>query len=284
MRLEHKRQSGFTLIELTLSIAFLGTLLLMSSAIIVQSISIYNKGVALKQINQAGRSLVEDINRVSAGGFQVMLSDNGTAGYLCIKDTNIWRSYTWNSVRQGVGGTTTVGPKQFTYDGQAVSLARSNDTVNGSSNCNLPTGSDLALNTSQVTPMLTSQVRILSVDITSPDSTDATLAGLRKVAFWFGTYDESGAVQGMSPVFDGATHTWMCQGGKLGDFCAVSKFETVLYTANQETTIGLSPAIRSLLVAGETKASLFRQTGLDYFANSQTAVLSRGITRGDSER
>lgn len=284
MSVENKRQSGFTLIELTLSIAFLGTLLLMSSAIIVQSISIYNKGVALKQINQAGRSLVEDINRVSAGGFQVMLSDNGTAGYLCIKDTNIWRSYTWNSVSQGVGGTTTVDPKRFTYDGQPVSLARSNDTVNGSSNCNLPTGSDLALNTAQVTPMLTSQVRILSVDITSPDSTDATLAGLKKVAFWFGTYDETGAVQGMSPVFDGATHTWMCQGGKLGDFCAVSKFETVLYTANQETTIGLSPAAQSPVLAGEVKALLPRQTSLSSFANSQAAVLSRGIIRGDSER
>lgn len=230
-------QAGFTLIELTLAIAFMGTLLLMASAIIVQSISIYNKGVALKQINQAGRSLAEDINRVSSGGFQVALADGGKAGYLCIKDTNTWRSYVWNSVQQGSGSTTVANPKQFTLSGQPISLVRSNDGVNGNPYCQLPTGTDQTLDPGEVTSMLTGQVRILSVDITSPNSTDPTLTGLQKVAFWIGTYDTTGSVPGMTPEFDTSTRTWTCQGGRLGDFCAVSKFETVLYTANQETAL-----------------------------------------------
>lgn len=224
-----QNQRGFTLVELTLSIAFLGALVLISSAIIVQTISIYNKGVALKQINQAGRSLIEDINRLSSSGFEIKLADDGKAGYLCIKDSNIWRSYAWNSVQVGVGTTTTANAKQFTLggSGQYISLVRSNDGVNGDSYCQLPAGADVAMNAAEVTPILTKQVRILSVDITP--SADPSL---KKIAFWIGTYDSSGALPNMTPDF--AASEWKCKGGNLGDFCAVSKFETVIYTPNVE--------------------------------------------------
>ena len=166
---EIHKQGGFTLVELTLSIAFLGTLVLLASSIIVQTINIYNKGVAVKQINQAGRSLIEDINRLSSSGFKVSLADNGTTGYLCVKDSNIWRSYTWNSVSPGVGTTATVNPSRYTLSGAPITLVRSNDGVDGLSYCHLPTGSDVAMNANQVTPMLTPQIRVLSVDITSSE-------------------------------------------------------------------------------------------------------------------
>lgn len=221
------KQQGFTLVELTLSIAFIGMLVLISSAIIVQTISIYNKGVALKQINQAGRSLIEDINRLSSSGFEIRLADDGKAGYLCIKDSNLWRSYTWNSVQAGVGTTTVANAKQFTRNGQLISLVRSNDGVNGDSYCQLPAGTDAAMVATDVTPILTPQVRVLSVDITSSDN-----PSLKKIAFWIGTYDDSGSVPGMTPDF--AASEWKCKGGNLGNFCAVSKFETVIYTPNVE--------------------------------------------------
>jgi Tfp pilus assembly protein PilE len=224
------RQQGFTLVELTLSIAFLGSLILIASSIIVQTISIYNKGVALKQINQAGRSLVEDINRLSSSGFEVRVADNGKTGYLCIKDTNEWRSYTWSSVQAGAGTTATANPKQFTLDSEPVPLVRSNEGVNGNAYCQLPSGGlDVPMQASEVTPILTKQVRILSVDITTGTNT-----AMKKIAFWIGTHDDSGSVPGMTPDFDSANSTWRCRGGNLGNFCAVSKFETVIYTPNIE--------------------------------------------------
>ena len=224
----HKQQ-GFTLVELTLSIAFIGGLVLLSSAIIVQTISIYNKGVAIKQINQAGRSLIEDINRLSSSGFEINIADNGKTGYLCIKDSNRWRSYTWSSVQPGRNTTPTANARQFTLNGESIALVRSNEGVNGDTYCQLPSGSDVAMAASEVTPILTRQVRILSVDITSSDN-----SSLQKIAFWIGTYDPTGTIQGMTPDFDAATSEWKCRGGNLGNFCAVSKFETVIYTPNVE--------------------------------------------------
>lgn len=226
---KNHKQRGFTLVELTLSIAFLGSLILIASAIIVQTIGIYNKGVALKQINQAGRSLVEDINRLSSSGFEVRLADNGKTGYLCIKDSNTWRSYTWSSVQAGIGTTSTPNAKQFTLDNVPVSLVRSNEGVNGDPYCQLPSIVDVPMSANAVTPILTKQVRILSVNITPSNN-----AAMQKIAFWIGTHDSSGSVPGMTPDFDAVTSTWRCQGGNLGNFCAVSKFETVIYTPNIE--------------------------------------------------
>lgn len=225
---KNTRQHGFTLVELTLSIAFLGTLILIASAIIVQTINIYNKGVALKQINQAGRSLVEDINRISTSGFETIIADNGRTGSLCVEEKpNAWRAYVWSSVQPGVGTTTTTTPSRYTLDGEEISLVRSNDGINGDSYCPLPSGSNVAMNRDEVTSILTPRVRILSVDITPSDN-----PALKKVAFWIGTYDSSNTVPSMTPQF--AASEWKCQGGNLGNFCAVSKFETVIYTANVE--------------------------------------------------
>lgn len=232
------QQKGFTLVELTLAVAFLGVLVLLSSAIIVQTINIYNKGVAIKQINQAGRSLAEDISRLTSRGSEVTIADHGLAGYLCVKESNLWQSYTWNSIQRGDGTTPTstisdAARRQFTVNSQPVSLVRSNDTVNGLPYCELPQGSNVDIPATNVTQILNNQVRILSVDIV-PSSDPA----LRKIAFWIGTYDSTGAVPSMTPEYvpaaPGVPAYWRCKGGSLGDFCAVSKFETVIYTPNIE--------------------------------------------------
>lgn len=233
-----RRQKGFTLVELTLAVAFLGTLVLLSSAIIVSTINIYNKGVAIKQINQAGRALAEDISRLTSRGSEVEIADHGLAGYLCVKESNMWRSYTWNSIQRGDGTTPTAeisdaARRQFTVGSQPISLVRSNDTVNGLSYCELPQGSNVDIPAGNVTQMLNAQVRILSVDIVA-----STEPSLRKLVFWIGTYDASGTVPNMTPEYvaaaPGVPAFWRCKGGNLGDFCAVSKFETVIYTPNIE--------------------------------------------------
>ncbi len=231
-------QNGFTLVELTLAIAFLGSLVLLSSSIIISTINVYNKGVAIKQINQAGRALAEDITRLTSRGSKIEVADHGRAGYLCVKESNAWRSYTWNSIERGEGTTPVTdipdaARRQYTLASQPISLVRSNDGIDGYSYCSLPQGSDVGLPTDKVTPLLTDQVRILSVDIVSSND-----PALRKIAFWIGTYDSSGTVPNMTPEYIAATPTesafWRCKGGSLGDFCAVSKFETVIYTPNVE--------------------------------------------------
>lgn len=59
----HKRgkKEGFTLIELSLSIAFIAVLSLAVALIITNSISAYHRGLVLNQINTVGMELVDDM-------------------------------------------------------------------------------------------------------------------------------------------------------------------------------------------------------------------------------
>lgn len=58
---------GFTIIELTLSMAFVSVLLIAITLTVIQISSIYNRGITLKEVNQAGRTLSTDLsNSISA--------------------------------------------------------------------------------------------------------------------------------------------------------------------------------------------------------------------------
>lgn len=224
--------AGFTIIELTLAITFLGSLMIFMTLATIQAIGIYNKGVAIKQINQAGRALVEDISRLSSSGFQITVDDNGKAGYLCVNFANTTRAVVWNSLKQGHGGSISNGG-QFKLNEQPIGLARSNDGINGADGgyCGLPPLSDMILDPKDFTSMLTPQVRVLSVDIAKRPAD-----GLSKLTFWIGTSDGGNGllIPGMEPI-QNSDKSWSCKGGSIGDFCAVSKFETILYTPNPNT-------------------------------------------------
>ena len=58
-----RQAEGFTIIELMIAMAFIATLLLAIVATIMQIGTVYNKGVAMKSVNQAGRAVVADIKR-----------------------------------------------------------------------------------------------------------------------------------------------------------------------------------------------------------------------------
>jgi type II secretory pathway pseudopilin PulG len=58
------RQLGFTIVELMIAMAFIALLLLAIAAAVIQIGAIYNKGVTMKSVNQAGRLIVSDIKRV----------------------------------------------------------------------------------------------------------------------------------------------------------------------------------------------------------------------------
>ena len=63
----NKKQSGFTIIELTLAMAFVSVLLVAIALTVIQICGIYNRGVTLKEVNQAGRSISTDLqNSITA--------------------------------------------------------------------------------------------------------------------------------------------------------------------------------------------------------------------------
>ena len=58
-----KSKKGFTIVELSLSSAFLGILLVSIALLITHIITIYQKGMTLKAVNTVGEDLIDDLSR-----------------------------------------------------------------------------------------------------------------------------------------------------------------------------------------------------------------------------
>ncbi|MBC7868847.1 prepilin-type N-terminal cleavage/methylation domain-containing protein [Candidatus Saccharibacteria bacterium] len=98
MNHDHK---GFTLIELMLAMSFISVLLLAIAMTVIQISNIYNRGLTLKEVNQAGRSLASELQRSVAASpsFSIDTTQVGTkyiqsdfGGRLCLGQY----SYIWN--------------------------------------------------------------------------------------------------------------------------------------------------------------------------------------------
>ena len=61
--MNHDKTRGFTLIELMLAMTFIAFLLVAIAMVTVQISNIYNKGITLREVNQAGRSVADEIQR-----------------------------------------------------------------------------------------------------------------------------------------------------------------------------------------------------------------------------
>ena len=55
-----KAKSGFTMVELSITLAFIGVLLITIAVITTNIVTIYQKGMALKAVNSVGRGLIDD--------------------------------------------------------------------------------------------------------------------------------------------------------------------------------------------------------------------------------
>ncbi len=99
-----KNQSGFTIIELTIAMGFVSAILVAIALTIIQIGGIYNRGVTLKQVNQAGRAVISELqDGISASSpFSVETASDATDTTLLEQD---WGgafcmgsySYIWNN-------------------------------------------------------------------------------------------------------------------------------------------------------------------------------------------
>ena len=73
-----KRQRGFTLVELTLAMAFIGLLLLAITMLTMQIGTFYNRGTVLAQVNQTGTRIMQDMQATIARSPLLTESEDGT--------------------------------------------------------------------------------------------------------------------------------------------------------------------------------------------------------------
>lgn len=95
------KQKGFTLIELLLAMGFISALLLAIAVTVIQISNIYNRGMTLKEVNQAGRALSSELQRSITSGAPFAIEpgegsryivQGNWGGRLCVGQY----SYVWN--------------------------------------------------------------------------------------------------------------------------------------------------------------------------------------------
>jgi prepilin-type N-terminal cleavage/methylation domain-containing protein len=96
-----RKQQGFTLIELLLAMAFISVLLLAIAMTILQISNIYNRGIIVKEVNQIGRTISDELQQgvVTSVPFSVdqtagshYFQQGNFGGRLCLGQY----SYIWN--------------------------------------------------------------------------------------------------------------------------------------------------------------------------------------------
>lgn len=206
---------GFTLVELMLAMVFLSSILLISTSVIIQAFSIYNKGLAVRQINQLGRTLTEDMTRAANSGNVVIDSAGSNAHVLCLGAT----VYVWNTVAQ----TRSAEPKpvkKFVGLTDELNLVK----VNGGE-CTSDEAVEIDRNIA--IDMLSDQVRVLSADVSQVADSN-----LVNITFVFGTYDSdpNSSVNPRETVEGNGI--WQCPASGLGNYCAFGVYTTTLYLPN----------------------------------------------------
>ena len=74
-RVKRANRKGFTIVELSLAIAFIGVLSIIVVLVISNAISAYHRGLTLNQINTVGMDLVEDMRRAVQGSPGILPED-----------------------------------------------------------------------------------------------------------------------------------------------------------------------------------------------------------------
>ena len=125
MKIRQKRSRGFTIIEITLVMAFVSLLLMAVVMVTVYFGKIYTKGITLKSLNQSGRDISDAIRRdmitAEAGRVRLVTTGAGTqqTGRLCLGNV----SYLWNNAALLQAGSSVPKIKKAS-DGSVVQLVR----------------------------------------------------------------------------------------------------------------------------------------------------------------
>ena len=246
MKCMNSKQTGFTILELTLAMTFLSFVLIFSSTIVMQMSQTYIKGLTMKQINQAGRTVADDITRSFEGSINNELNiDNLGNGYMCMGNT----VYIWNPVylyneATGDYSFNAAGINRYSMGSLSspISLARVTsdavgECVSGVANPIPSSFDNLSLLGSRSRIIAATQSRS-SIDIGGGIIDDR----LVKITFVIGTFDSTevpalaaGGASITSGVFnsvydaDPPNGRFQCKPGTEGNFCSFGTFETTVY-------------------------------------------------------
>jgi hypothetical protein len=226
-----KISSGFTIIELMLAMTFISMLLIAIALTTIQISNIYTKGMTLREVNQAGRSLSDELQRnisnttpfdvtPKAGNDPVASKYvvHTTGGRLCLGNY----TYAWN---YGEALTEGAGNNRYTDNNALVRFVRVRDPNGG-----LCTNIATQINRNDAVELLASGDRELAVHKFSIQKTkeDAIIGqALYAISFVLGTNNHDQLL---------LANNASCRppSDNVGDenYCAVNQFDIIARAGN----------------------------------------------------
>lgn len=231
-----KRQ-GFTLIELMLAMTFISILLIAIALTILQVVNIYNHGITLKEVSQAGQTLSTDMEQSINGSAPFAISGSGSkyvqqtwGGRLCLGNY----SYIWNygpALQLGIIPT----PTRNLYKNESVALTATSDPIKfvkvvdgGGVYCSSPNTNIDPTSAVELLNVGDHDLAVHSFTITSESSATDSKTGARlyDITFVIGTNDSTALVA------DGSACKEPSVSGSDVAFCSVQRFNVVAAAGN----------------------------------------------------
>jgi hypothetical protein len=234
-------ESGFTIIELLLAMAFVSVLLVLITLTVIQIGNIYNKGLTMRSVNQSGTLISNDIRQTVSQSqpfntdtaFVMQQSnlgvttnpDDAFGGRLC---TGAY-SYIWNIPKSTSPTSPPILINTFTSGSNQIGFVRVRDS--GGQYCsaaNLGHGIDTsdAANAREFLAVDNASLAIQSFNITKIVDDAAIGQALYRVVFRVGTSDRTlldTVANDCKPPSDE---------GSLQDFCSVNEFDFTVQAGN----------------------------------------------------
>lgn len=227
-----KYRSGFTLIELMLAMTYVALLLLAIAMTTMQIGRIYNKGVTLKNVNQVGRDVSDELQRsiASVQPFDVATRyvNQPGGGRLCLGTY----TYVWNygKALADTSGTLPVLNAYDTAGADPIHLAKVADS--GAALCTKPYGKVPRASAVELLTGGDHDLVIHQFDLAETQRDDLAGQALYALTLSIGTNDqaqlETGDLTCKAPA-DGAGNE---------DYCAVNRFDLTARAGNKQEVKG----------------------------------------------
>ena len=241
-----KRIAGFTIIELMLAMSFVGMLLVAIAVTTIHMMNTYSKGITIREVNQTGRSITEDIQRsiATAAPFSVSpIKEGGTSdqsdsmyvnrqgrgGRLC---TGMY-TYAWNygeSLRSGGNRYNRYSDEGSQINADSIRLIKMTDM--GGALCMNP-GAPIERELAK--ELLAAGDRDLAVQgtvsVVAGIRDDASNQALYAISLTIGTNDQA--------QINAASTTCRppSEGSGREDFCAINQFNIIARAGNRSGSL-----------------------------------------------
>jgi len=255
------KQKGFTIIELMLAMSFVSVLLIAIAMTVIQISNIYNRGLTLKEVNQAGLSIASELQRGIASSNSFSADPGVGSQYLKIKvgvdETKRYviqmsgsvpnggrlcvgqYSYIWNYGKFIKSGDTSSSPNLYSSPDSNVQIRFVKVFDSTASYCTPIAGALPTIKFSDSVELLNKSQHDLAIHnfslTTTPTAFDSTTGQrLYSIEFMIGTNDQNAL------TIDLATGLLKCKTPNLDAqgadpyYCSVSQFDIVARASNAQ--------------------------------------------------